>query len=42
MPKGLEKLRLIGTDDARARTVGDTFGMVGMDNGGHEQPSKGS
>lgn len=34
IPQGTQKLRLIGTDDAWWGTVGNKFGMVGMDNGG--------
>lgn len=34
MPKGLQKLRLIGTGDPWGGTVGNKFFMMGIHNGG--------
>ena len=38
--KGFQKLRLLRTDDTWWGIVRNKFGMVGMDNGGCEKPSK--
>lgn len=38
--KRFQKLRLVRTDDTWWGSVGNKSGVVGMDNGGCEKPSK--